>query len=98
MRLPLVFLGILQFGGGDGGAADAAHGLDDEIDGLLNIIRVDARINPELAGICMGRDERVDRIGQAALLTDFLKEPGTHIASQECVEQRESETSGIGHR
>ena len=55
-----------------------------------------AGVQAEVAGVGVARRERVDRVGQAALLADLLEQPAAHAAAEHGVEHRHGVAPLVG--
>ena len=67
-------------------AMDALEFFQGEIDDLLIGIFARSCIDDKQAGVDVGREVRINRVRQSAVLTDLLEEPGAHAPPQDRIE------------
>ena len=90
----LLFCGF-QFPVSEGIVLEAVELLQDEIDDLLKGIFARSRIDDKQSRIDEGWKIGVNGVGQAPVLADLLKEPGTHASPQDRIEHVGSKPKGM---
>ncbi len=92
----------LRLGAGDLGFGQGLDRVVDDIDDHFHHLRrvggIGAGIEPEKAGVGIGRMEGVDRVAQPALLAHFLEQPRRHPAAERVGEDLQLEQRQVGLR
>ena len=93
-----VLLGALQLLLGQVACGDVRDLVGGDRERLGEVVLARPDVDPDLAGVCVLREEAVDRVGEAALLADLLEEPGRGGAAEDRVEDRGGEPAAVGAR
>src|SRR3990170_6251419 len=80
-------LGAVQFHGVHGLGADLVDLVEREADDLGSGVRAHPRVDDEQPAVTVGRGVRGNRVDESPSLPDLLKQPRTHAAAEQVVEQ-----------
>src|SRR5262249_52743285 len=93
-----VLLGAGKLAGPQVPAGDVGDLLGRDLQRFGEVVLARPDVEPDLPRVGVLREEAVDRVGHAALLTDLLEEPRRRRAAEDGVEDRGGEAAAIRAR